>query len=97
MNDYFPQSALSLKTRKLKALKAEISVKSIEEKSHIVELEELKNDLTKVKNQLLNERKSKEKLLQERQTIMQMQIQCMSAPPHLQTNFTPSLKHPNGI
>ncbi|XP_005180606.1 cilia- and flagella-associated protein 58 [Musca domestica] len=91
------KSALSLKTRKLKALKAEISVKSIEEKSHIVELEELKNDLTKVKNQLLNERKSKEKLLQERQTIMQMQMQCMSAPPHLQTNFTPSLKHPNGI
>uniref|UniRef100_A0A1I8NQH2 Cilia- and flagella-associated protein 58 n=1 Tax=Stomoxys calcitrans TaxID=35570 RepID=A0A1I8NQH2_STOCA len=91
------KSALSLKNRKLKALKAEISTKAIEEKSHSVQLEELKNDLTKVKNQLLQERKSKEKLMQERQTMMQMQIQCMSAPPHLQTNFTPSLKHPNGI
>ncbi|XP_023292257.2 cilia- and flagella-associated protein 58 [Lucilia cuprina] len=91
------KATLTRKNRKLKALKAEIVTKSIEEKSNAVEVEDLKTNLCKVKNQLLQERKTKQRLLEERQAIMQMQVQCLSAPPQLQVTFNNTIKTSNGI
>lgn len=69
----------------------------MEEKTNVVEIEELKTNLCKVKNQLLQERKTKQRLLEERQAIMQMQVQCLSAPPQLQVTFNNTIKTSNGI
>lgn len=91
------QATLSRKNRKLKALKAEISTKAVEEKTYAVEIDELKTNLCKVKSQLLQERKNKQRLLEERQAIMQMQVQCLSAPPQLQVSFNNAIKTTNGI
>lgn len=50
-----------------------------------------------MKSQLLQERKNKQRLLEERQAIMQMQVQCLSAPPQLQVTFNNAIKTNNGI
>lgn len=81
----------------MKALKAEISTKTVEEKTYAVEIEELKNNICKVKTQLLQERKNKQRMLEEHQAIMQMQVQCLSAPPQLQVTFNNAVKTSNGI
>ncbi|GBO99025.1 Cilia- and flagella-associated protein 58 [Eumeta japonica] len=66
--------------------KAEVNTKSLEEKSNAAKIEDLKADLFKVKNQLLQERKIKQNCWK-RQALMKMQMQCLSAPPQLQVTF----------
>uniref|UniRef100_A0A1A9ZZ70 Cilia- and flagella-associated protein 58 n=1 Tax=Glossina pallidipes TaxID=7398 RepID=A0A1A9ZZ70_GLOPL len=77
------KAALSRKDRKLKSLMAEINAKRVEEKSKDQEIEGLKINLTKLKQQLLEERKCNE-----RQALMQVQVECLSAPPQLETHLT---------
>lgn len=62
---------------------AEINAKRVEEKSKDQEIESLKINLTKLKQQLLEERKCNE-----RQALMQVQVECLSAPPQLETHLT---------
>ncbi|XP_026840072.1 cilia- and flagella-associated protein 58 [Drosophila persimilis] len=77
------KATLSAKERKLRVLKAELSVKEADEKSNVVKLEEMRLNLALTKTQLLEEKKRKQKLLEERQLLEQMQAHCYSAPPQL--------------
>ncbi|XP_068157412.1 cilia- and flagella-associated protein 58 [Drosophila tropicalis] len=77
------KASLSARDRKMKVLKAELSVKEAEEKSNLVQLEEMRTNLSQTKIQLLEEKKRKQKLLDERLILEQMQSQCYSAPSQL--------------
>ncbi|XP_022229630.2 cilia- and flagella-associated protein 58 [Drosophila obscura] len=77
------KATLSAKERKLRVLKAELSVKEADEKSNVVKLEEMRMNLAMTKTQLLEEKKRKQKLLEERHLLEQMQAHCFSAPPQL--------------
>ncbi|XP_039490569.1 cilia- and flagella-associated protein 58 [Drosophila santomea] len=72
---------LSAKDRKLKVLKAELSAREADEKSKKEKLEEMRASLALTKTQLLEEKKHKQKLLEERQLLEQMH--CYSAPAQL--------------
>ncbi|XP_017036999.1 cilia- and flagella-associated protein 58 [Drosophila kikkawai] len=72
---------LSAKDRKLKVLKAELSAREAEEKSKKEKLEEMRVSLAITKTQLLEEKKHKQKLLEERHLLEQMH--CFSAPAQL--------------
>lgn len=82
---------MAQKNKKLKALQAEMNTKSIDEKSNVLEIENLKAQLAKVNEKLLHERKAKERLVEQRQALENLQMQqCLSASSHLQA---PSIKH----
>ncbi|KAH8284178.1 hypothetical protein KR054_011689 [Drosophila jambulina] len=72
---------LSAKDRKLKVLKAELSAREADEKSKKEKLEEMRISLAITKTQLLEEKKHKQKLLEERHLLEQMH--CYSAPAQL--------------
>ncbi|EDW45205.1 GM10371 [Drosophila sechellia] len=72
---------LSAKDRKLKVLKAELSAREADEKTKKEKLEEMRVSLALTKTQLLEEKKHKQKLLEERQLLEQMH--CYSAPAQL--------------
>jgi len=65
----------------LRVLKAELSAKEADEKSKKEKLEEMRANLALTKTQLLEEKKHKQKLLEERQLLEQMH--CYSAPAQL--------------
>ncbi|XP_055389243.1 cilia- and flagella-associated protein 58 [Condylostylus longicornis] len=72
---------LGAKNNKIKALAAEIATKEIDDKAKDTALEDLRAKLTSAKKELLDQKKSKRKLLEERQMFAEMQLQCFSAPP----------------
>ncbi|KAH8258199.1 hypothetical protein KR038_007650 [Drosophila bunnanda] len=72
---------LSAKDRKLKVLRAELSAREADEKSKKEKLEEMRISLAITKTHLLEEKKHKQKLLEERQLLEQMH--CYSAPAQL--------------
>ncbi|XP_036323030.1 cilia- and flagella-associated protein 58 [Rhagoletis pomonella] len=86
------KATLSGKERKLKALMAELHVRELDEKSNSQKLDELKVRLTDAKSQLNLEKRQKQKLLEERQLLVQMQAQCFSAPPNMQRTLGASFK-----
>ncbi|EDV30418.2 LOW QUALITY PROTEIN: uncharacterized protein Dana_GF23279 [Drosophila ananassae] len=75
------KATLSAKDRKLKILKAELSAREADEKSKKQKLEEMRVNLAMTKTQLLEEKKHKQKLIEERQLLDQMH--CYSAPAQL--------------
>ncbi|CAD6992534.1 unnamed protein product [Ceratitis capitata] len=91
------KATLSGKERKLKALMAELHVKDIDEKSNTQKLVELKTRLTDAKTQLNQERRQKQKLLEEHQLLVQMQAQCFSAPPNMQRTLGAGFKLDSGF
>ncbi|KAH8356012.1 hypothetical protein KR200_007459 [Drosophila serrata] len=72
------KATLSAKDRKLKVLKAELFAREADEKSKKEKLEEMRISLAITKSHLLEEKKHKQKLLEERQLLEQMH--CYSAP-----------------
>ncbi|XP_055851683.1 cilia- and flagella-associated protein 58 [Episyrphus balteatus] len=78
---------LFIKNRKLKSLIAELNTKESDEKAKETLVEDLKANLSKAKAELCAEKKKKQKLLEERQVINQMQHQCFSAPPTYQRSL----------
>ncbi|XP_037943975.1 cilia- and flagella-associated protein 58-like [Teleopsis dalmanni] len=76
------KATLNQKVNIIKALKTELDIKNVEDKGHNNKLEELQCHLNSTKIQLNEEKKKKQKLLEERQLLVQMQAQCFSAPPN---------------
>ncbi|XP_039970986.1 cilia- and flagella-associated protein 58 [Bactrocera tryoni] len=91
------RATLSSKERKLKALMAELHVKDLDEKNNTQKLDELKLRLTDAKSQLNQERRQKQKLLEEHQLLVQMQAQCFSAPPTIQRTLGAGFKLISGV
>ncbi|XP_030369546.1 cilia- and flagella-associated protein 58 [Scaptodrosophila lebanonensis] len=91
------KATLSAKQRKLKVLTAELSAKEADEKSHVVKLEELKCNLAETKTLLVEEKRKKQKLLEERQILEQMQAQCYSAPAHISRTLGAGFKIVSGF
>lgn len=77
------QASLSAKDRKLKVLLAELSAREAGERCNAQQLAELRGTLAQTKTQLLEEKRRKQKLLDERQLLEQMQAHCYSAPAQL--------------
>ncbi|KAM8705003.1 hypothetical protein ACLKA7_009458 [Drosophila subpalustris] len=77
------KASLSAKDRKLKVLMAELSAREADDKSKAMKLEEMRGSLAQTKTQLLEEKRRKQKLLEERQLLEQMQAHCYSAPAQL--------------
>ncbi|XP_055909034.1 cilia- and flagella-associated protein 58 [Eupeodes corollae] len=86
---------LFVKNRKLKSLIAELKTKDSDERAKETLVEDLKSNLSKAKSELSNEKKKKQKLLEERQIINQMQHQCFSAPPTFQRSLGGGFKIPS--
>lgn len=84
-----------MKNRKLKSLIAELKTKDSDERAKETLVEDLKSNLSKAKSELSNEKKKKQKLLEERQIINQMQHQCFSAPPTFQRSLGGGFKIPS--
>ncbi|XP_064552752.1 cilia- and flagella-associated protein 58 [Drosophila montana] len=77
------KACVSAKDRKLKVLMAELSAREAGEKCNAQQLVELRGSLAQTKTQLLEEKRRKQKLLEERQLWEQMQAHCYSAPAQL--------------
>ncbi|EDW14497.1 cilia- and flagella-associated protein 58 [Drosophila mojavensis] len=77
------KASLSAKDRKLKVLLAELSAREAGERCNAQQLAELRGTLAQTKTQLLEEKRRKQKLLDERQLLEQMQAHCYSAPAQL--------------
>ncbi|XP_017082888.1 cilia- and flagella-associated protein 58 [Drosophila eugracilis] len=86
---------LSAKDRKLKVLKAELSAREADERSKKDKLEEMRVNLALTKTQLLEEKKHKQKLLEERQLLEQMH--CYSAPAQLPRTLGAGFKMVSGL
>ncbi|XP_054727601.1 cilia- and flagella-associated protein 58 [Anastrepha obliqua] len=91
------KATLSGKERKLKALMAELQVKELDERTNSQKLEEFKVRLTDAKSQLNQERRQKQKLLEDQQLLVQMQAQCFSAPPNIQRTLGAGFKLISGV
>lgn len=89
------QQNLFVKNRKLKALVAELHAKDSDDKAKESTVDDLKTHLAKAKLELCSEKKKKQKLLEERQIIAQMQMHCFSAPPSFQRTLGAGFKIPN--
>ena len=76
---------------------AELNSRKDDEKSNCMKLEELKCNLALTKTQLSDEKKKKQKLLEEQHILIQMQNQCYSAPPNMQRTLGAGFKFNMGF
>lgn len=67
----------------MKVLTAELSAREADDKHNAAKLEEMRSSLALTKTQLVAEKRRKQKLLEERQLLEQMQSHCYSAPAQL--------------